>query len=66
MALGNDPKQDWACCMILTPRLGGDCTILSRDLIAPKRSLSFTYGGPVKSCSSLVQMYFGKRRSEAE
>ena len=25
--------------------------------------LSFTYGRPVESCSSLGQMYFGKRRA---
>ena len=35
--------------------------ILSRDLVAQERSLSFTYGRPVESWSSLVQMYFGKR-----
>ena len=41
----------------------GFCAILSRDLVAQERSLSFTYGRPVESCSSLVQMYFGKRRA---
>ena len=40
----------------------GFCAILSRDLAAQERSLSFTYGRPVESCSSLKQMYFGKRR----
>ena len=28
-----------------------------------ERSLSFTYGRPVESCSSLELMYFGKRRA---
>ena len=41
----------------------GFCAILSRDLVAQERSLSFTYGRPVDSCSSLEQMYFGKRRA---
>ena len=41
----------------------GFCAILSRDLVAQERSLSFTYGRPVGSCSSLEQMYFGKRRA---
>ena len=41
----------------------GFCAILSRDLIAQERSLSFTHGRPVESCSSLEQMYFGKRRA---
>ena len=39
------------------------CAILSRDLVAQERSLSFTYGRPVESWSSLVQVYFGKRRA---
>ena len=39
------------------------CAILSRGLVAQERSLSFTYGRPVESCSSLEQMYFGKRRA---
>ena len=38
----------------------GFCAILSRDLVAQERSLSFTYGRPVELCSSLEQMYFGK------
>ena len=42
---------------------GGFCTILSRDLAAHERSLSFTYGRPAESWSSLGQMYFGKRRA---
>ena len=41
----------------------GFCAILSRDLVAQERSLSFTYGRPVESCSSLEQMYFGNRRA---
>ena len=41
---------------------GGFCAILSRDLVAHERSLSFTYGGPAGSWSILEQMYFGKRR----
>ena len=41
----------------------GFCAILSRDLVTQERSLSFTYGRPVESCSSLEQMYFGKRRA---
>ena len=41
----------------------GFCEILSKVLVAQERSLSFTYGRPVKPCSSLVQMYFGKRRA---
>ena len=38
----------------------GFCAILSRDLVAQERSLYFTYGRPVESCSSLEQMYSGK------
>ena len=38
----------------------GFCAILSRDLVEDERSLSFTYGRPVESWSSLGQMYFGK------
>ena len=41
----------------------GFCAILSRELVAQERSLSFTYGKPVESCSSLEQIYFGKRRA---
>ena len=41
----------------------GFYAILSKDLVAQERSLSFTYGRPVESCSSLEQMYFGKRRA---
>ena len=41
----------------------GFCAILSRDLVAQERSLSFTFGRPVESCSSLEQMYFGKRKA---
>ena len=41
----------------------GFCEILSKVLVAQERSLSFTYGRPVESCSSLMQMYFGKRRA---
>ena len=41
----------------------GFCAILSRNLVAQERSLSFTYGRPVESCSSLEQMYFSKRRA---
>ena len=37
--------------------------VLSRDLVAHERSLSFTYGRPVESWSNLEQMYFGKRRA---
>ena len=40
----------------------GFCAILSRDLVAHERSLSFTYRSPAESWSSLRQMYFGKRR----
>ena len=39
----------------------GFCAILSGDLDARERSLSFTYGE--ESWSSLEQMYFGKRRA---
>ena len=39
------------------------CAILSRVLDAHGRSLSFTYGRPEESESSLAQMYFGKRRT---
>ena len=39
------------------------CAILSGDLAAQERSLSFTYGRPAESWSSLVQMYYGKRRA---
>ena len=42
---------------------GGFCAILSWDLVAQERSLSFTYGRPVESWSSLVHMYCGKRRA---
>ena len=41
----------------------GFCAILSGDLVVQERSLSFTYGRPVESCSSLGQMYFGKHRA---
>ena len=41
----------------------GFCAVLSRDLDAHERSLSFTYGKPEESWSSLQQMYFGKRRA---
>ena len=41
----------------------GLCAILSRDLVALERSLSFTYRRLVESCSSLEQIYFGKRRA---
>ena len=41
----------------------GFCAILSGDLVAQERRVSFTYGRPVESCSSLEQMYFGKRRA---
>ena len=41
----------------------GFCAILSKDLVAQERSLSFTYRRPVESCSSLEWMYFGKRRA---
>ena len=41
----------------------GFCAILSKDLVAHERSLSFTYGRPAESSSSLWQMYFGKRRA---
>ena len=39
---------------------GGFCAILSIDLVAQEKSLSFTSGRPVESWSSLVQTYFGK------
>ena len=42
---------------------GGFCAILSRDLDAYERSVSFTFGRPEESWSSLEQMYFGKRRA---
>ena len=42
----------------------GFCAILSRDLEAQERSLSFKYGRPVESCSNLEQIYFGKRRGK--
>ena len=38
----------------------GFCAVLSGDLVAHERSLSFTYGRPAESWSSLGQMYFGK------
>ena len=41
----------------------GFCAILFRDLVAQEMSLSFTYGRPVELCSSIEQMYFGKRRA---
>ena len=41
----------------------GFCAILSRDLIAQDRSLSFTYERPAESWSNSVQMYFGKQRA---
>ena len=41
----------------------GFCAILSGDLVAHERSLSFTYGRPAESWSSLGQMYFGERRA---
>ena len=41
----------------------GFCAILSRDLVAQERSLSFNYGRPMESWSSLEQMYFVKRRA---
>ena len=37
--------------------------ILSNVLVAQERSLSFTYGRPDFSCSSLTLMYLGKRRA---
>ena len=40
----------------------GFCAILSRDLVAHERSLSFTYGRPAESWSSLGQIHFGKQR----
>ena len=41
----------------------GFCAILSRELVAHERSLSFTYGRPAESWSSLGQIYFGKWRA---
>ena len=41
----------------------GFCAILSSDLVAHERSLSFTYGRPEESWSSLEEMHFGKRRA---
>ena len=41
----------------------GLCAVLSGDLVAQERSLSFTYRRPAESCSSLAQMYFGKHRA---
>ena len=40
----------------------GFCAVLSGDMFLHERSLSFTYGRPVESLSSLGQMYFGKQR----
>ena len=39
----------------------GFCAVLPRELVAHQRSLSFTYGRPVESWSSLVQVYFGNQ-----
>ena len=41
----------------------GFCAILSRDLDAQERSLSFAYGRPEESWNSLEQMYFDKGRA---
>ena len=45
----------------INPSLEWFCVILSRDLVAHERSLSFTYRRPTESC--LGQMYVGKRRA---
>ena len=63
MALGNGPKAGLSLLCDIDSSTSGFCAILSRDLAAQERSLSFTYGRPVGSCSSLGQMYFGKRRA---
>ena len=44
----------------ITSSTGGFCEILSKDLDAHERSLSFTYGRPEESWSSLKQTYFGR------
>ena len=41
----------------------GFCVILCKDLAAQAKNLSFKYGRPAESWSSLAQMYFGKRRA---
>ena len=62
VVLGNGPKQ-LSLLRDIDSSTRGFCAILSRDLVAQERSLSFTYGRPVESCSSLEHMYFGKRRA---
>ena len=63
MALGNSSQAGLSLLEDIDSSTGGFSAILSRDLAAQERSLSFTYGRPVESWSSLVQMYFGKRRA---
>ena len=60
MALGNHTQAGLSLLEDIDSSTRGFCAILSRDLVAQERSLSFTYGRPVESWSSLVQMYFGK------
>ena len=64
MALGNGPKQlGLSLLHDIDSSTGGFCAILSREMVAAQeRSLSFTYGRPAESWTSLGQMYFGKRR----
>ena len=41
----------------------GFLDILSNVLVAQQRILSFTYGRPDESCSSVTLIYFSKRRA---
>ena len=65
MASGNGKRSQAGLSLLedIDSSTRGFCAILSRDLVEQERSLSFTHGRPVESCSSLEQMYFGKRRA---
>ena len=58
MALGKRSLAGLSLLCDIDPSTSGFCAILSRELVTQERSLSFTYGRPVESCSSLEQMYF--------
>ena len=62
MVLGNGPRQ-LSLLEDLNSSTRAFCAVLSRDLVAHEMSLSFTYGRPVESGSSLEQMYFDRWRA---
>ena len=63
MVLANGHQAGLSLLEGIDSSTGGFCAILSWDLVAQERSLSITYGRPVEACSSLEQMYFGKRKA---